>query len=487
MIVASESTPAHEVHDLDRVSVGQRPCGVLPPRNDLAVDLYGDGPVGEAEVLEQPPDGEAVGHRTGLAIQDDVHPWNGISSLVTTEKLYWDDPFALTFKTEGAVLSAWEGHASVILPATRFYPEAGGQLGDTGTLYFGGAPLAVLDTQITEDGVIHHLVADVPAEALLGATVRGEVLRERRVDHMAQHTAQHMLSAALAEVAHADTVSARLGRATCTIDLDVPGLGDRALAEAEDLVNAVIRDDVPVRAYFPTSAELAGLRLRRTPKVTEGIRVVDIHDFDQSPCGGTHCTATGQLGLVRAVGVEKYKGRVRVSFHAGARALADMRAKDLVLSSLTSDLTCGAEGIPTAVAKLRAELRASREALGHARVEVARRVADETLVGNPPRDDGGDVHVVVLREGDDVATLRTLAGRLTTRDDVVAVCLAADGAGDLAVVVQRGKRSTFDCAGWLSRLAKEKGGRGGGRPERAEGRLPRAVAEALLAAHIPRP
>jgi alanyl-tRNA synthetase len=407
---------------------------------------------------------------------------------MATEKLYWDDPFALTFNTAGAALSAWEGHASIVLPATRFYPEAGGQLGDTGTLHLGGSPVNVLDTQITDDGVIHHLVAEVPHAEALAEPVRGEVDHDRRVDHMAHHTAQHMISSAVAEIAHADTVSARLGRASCTIDLDVPGLGDRTLGEAEDLVNAVIRDDVPIRAFFPTPAELAGLRLRRAPKVLEGIRVVDIEGFDQSPCGGTHCTRTGQLGLVRIAGVEKYKGRVRVTFHAAGRALADARAKDAVLTALLAELTSGPEGAVSAVTKLRTELRAARDALGQTRAELATRLADEALAANPPRSDGGEVHIVVTRERDDVGTLRILAGRLTSRHDVVAICLAADGDTDLAVVVQRGKGSRFDCGAWLKRLATEHGGRGGGRPERAEGRLPRVVLEdGTLAPHLSRP
>jgi alanyl-tRNA synthetase len=306
---------------------------------------------------------------------------------------------------------------------------------------------------------------------------------------MAHHTAQHMLSSALAEVARADTVSARLGRASCTIDLDVPGIAERALAKAEDLVNAVIRDDVVVRAFFPTPTELAGLKLRRAPKVSEGIRVIDIDGFDQSPCGGTHCTRTGQLGVVRVSGIEKYKGKVRVSFHAAARALADARAKDEVLAALMADLTCGAPDLMTALTKLKADLRTTREALGLTRAELATRVADDALATHAPSATGGDTRIVLTREQADTQTLRVLAGRLSSRADVVAICLAPDGdAGDFAVVVQRGSASAFDCGAWLKRVAAEHGGRGGGRPERAEGRLsPAAVKSAVLAAPTSEP
>ena len=404
-----------------------------------------------------------------------------------TEKLYWDDPFAMTFACdEPASPGQWDGKASIILPRTIFYPEAGGQLGDTGTLTLGGSVVKVTDTQVTDDGVIHHIVSDAPGteapDARASGPVYGAVDRSRRVDHMAHHTAQHMLSSALLDVARAETVSARLGRASCTIDLDVASTRDADLARAEDLVNAVIRDDVTVRAFFPTAAELATLKLRRAPKVTVGIRVVDIDGFDLSPCGGTHCTRTGQIGVVRVAGAERYKGKTRISFHAAARAVADARAKEAVLAALTSELTSGPEGLGAAIAKLKAELQRSRQALGEARIELARMIADQALAAHPPGSGGaatctaGDTRIVILRDQADVATLRVLAGRLAERDDVVAICASpepgAAAGGDMITVVQRGAASRFDCGAWLKALASAHGGRGGGRPERAEGRLP---------------
>ncbi len=393
-----------------------------------------------------------------------------------TEKLYWDDPFALTFETGGASVSSWNGHPSLVLAATRFYPEAGGQLGDTGWLDLGGYRAQVQDTQVTDDGVIHHIVDAAPPAERLDNAVRGEVDRVRRLDHMAHHTAQHMLSGALAQIALADTVSARLGRTSCTIDLDVPVTSDHDVARAEDLVNAVVRDDVPVRAFFPTEDELARLRLRRAPKVSQGVRIVEVVGFDQTPCGGTHCTRTGQVGVVRVVATERYKGKVRLTFTAATRALADMRSRDQVITTLTHELTCGTADLQAAVGNIKAELRTSREALGQARAELARLVADEALARNPAPAGGGDTRILVLRENDDVATLRLLAARIATRSDAVAICVSGgERDEDCAVVVQRGSGSSFDCGAWLKRAAAAHGGRGGGRPERAEGRLPRSI------------
>jgi alanyl-tRNA synthetase len=392
-----------------------------------------------------------------------------------TEKLYWDDPFATSFEAAGAAASSFQGRPSVVLPRTLFYPEAGGQLGDAGVFHAGGRDVVVCDTQIDDAGSIHHVVESDDAAASLAAVgaLRGEIDAARRRDQMAQHTAQHALSRALVDVAGAATVSARLGKQTSTIDVDVASIDDAAVAKAEDLVNAVVMDDVVVRALFPTEAELAAMDLRRAPKVSANVRIVEIAGFDLTPCGGTHCTRSGQIGSVRVVGLERYKGKMRVTFLAGRRAIDDARAKQQVLDALAREMSCGPLDVPAGVAKLRAELKASQSAMGTARGELLGLLADHLLARRAP-DPSGVTFVVVRREHDDVAALRALAGRLAARADVVAVCYAPEpppGAG-AHVVVQRGASvASFDCGAWLKGACARVGGRGGGRPDRAEGRL----------------
>src|ERR1700683_1915806 len=118
---------------------------------------------------------------------------------MATEKLYWKDPFARAFEAESASMAAFQGRPSVVLEQTLFYPEAGGQLADQGTLRIAGRTLAIDDVQVDGDGVIHHLGPEVGS---LGAAAggdrlggaRGEIDAARRRDFMAQHTAQHALS-----------------------------------------------------------------------------------------------------------------------------------------------------------------------------------------------------------------------------------------------------------------------------------------------------
>lgn len=405
-----------------------------------------------------------------------------------TEKLYWSDPHASSFEIDGASPSAHADKPSIMLARTLFYPEGGGQLGDTGTLAFGDAVVRVADTQIDDAGVIHHVLEDALPESVasrLGEVpVRGTIDRDRRLDHMAQHTAQHALSRALLDEARAETVSARLGASTCTIDLGRASIPDGELHRAEDLVNALVRSDVAVRTHFPSSEELAAMPLRRQPKVSEGVRVVEIEGYDFSPCGGTHVTRSGQLGQVRIVGAEKYKGMLRLTFHAALRALADARAKHAALAAAASDLTCGALDVPVAIGKLRADLKATRAQLDAARSELAALVASSVLATLPSRDeDAGPIVLPVLRANDDVAALRVLAGKLAEDPRVVAIAAAIDPSSrETVLVVQRGSNAKLDCGAFVQAWARDNGGRGGGRPERAEGRFPRGTTVEALAA-----
>jgi alanyl-tRNA synthetase len=386
--------------------------------------------------------------------------------MSTTERLYYADPFLHRFTARVVAHGTWSGAPSVVLDRTAFYPEAGGQMADRGTL--GGLP--VKDVQVDDAGTVHHLL-DVPEGGALptpGLEVPGEVDRARRRVHMALHTGQHMLSRALMDVAGAATVSARLGETLCTIDTDQDTLDEAKVAEAEALVNAVIDDDIAIRAFFPTPEELAALPLRRAPKVTANIRVIQIGDFDVSPCGGTHCTRSAQVGLMRVVGVERYKGKGRVFFSSGPRARRELWDEAGTLRAMGRAFTCGAAEVPGVVDKLRRELTEAREALGAARARLAEATALElaaALEASP------DKRVVAVLEGAGPEQLRAVAARLTSRPDAV-VLLAGRVPEGLPVLIARGASSPFGCGAFLKKAAEAAGGRGGGRPEHAEGRLP---------------
>jgi alanyl-tRNA synthetase len=374
-----------------------------------------------------------------------------------TRRLYHDDAYLRRFDAEVIAHTTYKDHAAVVLDQTAFYPEAGGQLGDHGTL----ANLAVTDTQELDDGTILHLVTgDLPA---IGTRVTGELDWARRRQHMAQHTAQHLLSGTLLDRAQAPTASARLGESALTIDVARDRIPDPELAAAEDLANDLIDDDLPIRAWFPTPDELAAVKLRRDPKVTADIRVVAIGDFDFSPCGGTHCARTSQLGSIRVTSTERYKGMTRVTFTAGRKARAELFTRDQLLRTLATQFSCGPAEVPAAIDKLRRDAETSSTEITNLRSRLAAAVAASFP---------GTGAVVAAIPGD-AELLRSVAAKLTAagRD---AILSAADDAGT-AVVLMRAQGSSLDCGALWKKLAAALGGRGGGRPERAEGRIPSRV------------
>lgn len=394
--------------------------------------------------------------------------------MSVTERLYYDDSLLFEFDARVTAHTELLGHRSVVLDRTAFYPESGGQMADHGRL----GPARVVDVQVDNAGVVHHLVeGELPAE---GESVRGNIDRARRRVHMALHTGQHMLSRALVDVARAETVSARLGETSCTIDVDAPGVEERTLSRIEDLVNSIIEDDVVVRAWFPQPDELSSLELRRAPKVNDHIRLVRIGDFDITPCGGTHCTGSAQVGLLRITGVERHKGGTRLSFAAGRRAREQLGGESEVLRALGRTFSCGPTDVPAAVDKLRRQLGEARESLGLVRARLAEQAAAELL---SRAEQSGERRLVAQLEGAPTELLRAVAARLTVLPDAVAL-LAGGTSEGTAVVAVRGGDSDFDCGGFIKRAATACGGRGGGRPERAEGRLPPGVDWAALVASL---
>ncbi|MBN8610069.1 MAG: alanyl-tRNA editing protein [Deltaproteobacteria bacterium] len=379
--------------------------------------------------------------------------------MTATSRAYFDD--VLLDELESTVLAhaTHAGRPSLVLDRTVFYPEAGGQMADRGTL--GGH--VVIDVQVDDEGRVHHVLEG--ALPPIDAPVRGVIDRPRRRVHMALHTGQHMLSRALVDVCGAETVSSRLGEQTCTIDVDRDGLAASGIAACESLVNRVIDEDRGVRAWFPHPDELASLALRRAPKQTENVRVVDVSGFDVSPCGGTHVTHTAQIGLLRITGTERYKGGTRLTFTAGPRARAMLFDEDRVVRELARELVCAPEDVGAGLARVRGETTAAREELGRVRAILTRALVDEAR-----RSAEEDQVILVLPEGG-IELAKAVAAGLT-REGSLTVVIAARIEEGLHTLVARGPGSSRDARAILAAIAAACGGRGGGRPERAEGRMP---------------
>ncbi len=390
-----------------------------------------------------------------------------------TDRLYYDDSYLARFTARVTERFTYEGAPAVILDRSAFYPTGGGQPCDMGTL--NGIPVIDVLARESDAAVIHVLAEPLDAEQ-----VQAEIDWPRRFDHMQQHTGQHILTAACVQVAEAKTIGFHLSLDSLTIDLDRPDLPDSALAEAETLANHIIQEDRAVTARLRDLDDHQGVRMRRLPKhlLTEGLRVVEIDGFDTTACGGTHVARTGAVGLLKIIKTEKHRGRTRLEFLCGGRALRDYQAKHRVSARLAADLDCRFAETPELVAKLRADLKAAQSALKAAREQLVEFEADRLLAG-ADRSRGWAL-IQAAYETRDPAELKLLASRLTAGPGVVALI---GSAGEKShIVFARSADLPHDMGTLLREIAASRGGRGGGQPNFAQGGGMPASLDALAAA-----
>ena len=292
-----------------------------------------------------------------------------------TEKLYLNDSLLMQFKARVTDITEFEGKPALTLDQTAFYPLGGGQLGDRGQLEINGQNLIVIDTRI-DQGLIHHLLDSTVSDGLKDSEVSGAIDETHRRDMMSQHTGQHLLSSAFYKITGLETISARLGGEDSTIDLETERLSDEVIAQVEDMVNDLILRDLPVQPIYPDTTELANLPLRRQSKVTENIRLIQVGDFDLTPCGGTHCHRTGQIGPVRIISQEKYKSMTRFHFLCGKRALKYFRDGDLVLADLCRQVGVGPNDLADSINRRNKDIKDLSGQLGKTRAELIGYLAD---------------------------------------------------------------------------------------------------------------
>ena len=224
--------------------------------------------------------------------------------LSVTEKLYYSDPSLLEFDARAVDVAVREGRCEVILDRTCFYPGGGGQPCDQGTL--GGA--RVRDVAYRGENIVHVVEPSLGPETLT-AMVHGSVDAQRRRDFMAQHTGQHIFSQALLKAGGLPTVSVHFGEEDTTIEVQADAVDESTLRAAEDLANAVIKENRRVILHEIDPSEAAKFPLRRTPPEAGRLRIVEVDSYDWAACGGVHVASTGEVFLARAVGEERIRGR----------------------------------------------------------------------------------------------------------------------------------------------------------------------------------
>jgi alanyl-tRNA synthetase len=322
--------------------------------------------------------------------------------------------------------------------------------------------VAVVDV-VAANGLIWHVVAgDIP-----DGDVNGEIAWERRFDHMQQHTGQHVLSQAFIRECNAETVAFHLGVSLSTIDLDRTDLGADRIAAAEAAANAVVDRALPVSAAFVGEDQLAQIPLRKPPKVSEDVRVVHVQGFDWSACGGTHVANTAQIGLVKIVATERRGAELRVSFLCGGRARADYARLQLLVAGLASRFSVGQDDVPAAVDRLASEHRASRKDLADLEALWVESTAAALWAEAEPC---GPWKILARAADYPLERGKRVAQALRTRPGaVVLLGLLGDRP---QLIFTRADDVELDAGALLREAAAAAGGRGGGRPDWAQGGVP---------------
>ncbi len=434
-----------------------------------------------------------------------------------TRKLYYEDSRIRAFEAvvtavsvagpgaaEGAA-AAESGSAAVAEPCpkrrraveldrTAFFPEAGGQTADTGVLTLtetadgivsrnAPAVFRVVDVRETGGRLVHYLEAESGPEAGLAAGDRVACALDWdvRFAKMQNHTAEHIISG----LVHAkygyenvgfhvtvsrsgETAAEAGGEAALTGEVTFDFNGELSAAELEAVereANAVVRAAKRVTTSFPAPEELPGLTYRSKLELTEDVRLVTIEDTDVCACCAPHVANTAEIGLIKILRTERYKGGVRIHMKAGVLARNDYAERIRLTECVSQFLSCPAEEIPAGLEKLKAADDLAHEK----RVALEKALADaRTLFLAASAEDGKPAVLFESLLGED-AVRRIVNGTVAMAGgaSLVAVFFAPDETGTAwRYVVGSASR---DLRPFAKELNAALGGRGGGRPEMIQG------------------
>ena len=266
-----------------------------------------------------------------------------------TFKLYYEDAFMRAFDAKVLSCEPLKKGFAVVLDQTAFYPEGGGQPCDFGTLN----DAKVRDVQ-EKDGVIVHTC---DKELSVGETVHGEIDWQRRFDHMQQHSGEHIVSGMLCSTYHCDNTGFHMGADSVIIDYnaDIPWEG---VLEIESRANAYIWENHAFQVLWPNAEELKALPYRSKKELTGAVRITTFPGADMCACCGTHVTLSGQVGLVKFIGWQKFRDGVRLELLCGERAVKYLAANWEQNRAIGQALSVKPEKTFAAVERLQNELLA---------------------------------------------------------------------------------------------------------------------------------
>ncbi|MBC7908921.1 MAG: alanine--tRNA ligase, partial [Pyrinomonadaceae bacterium] len=385
-----------------------------------------------------------------------------------------------------------EGEA--ILDRTPFYAESGGQVGDTGTFANGNTHAAVNDAVSPAGGLVVHRVTVERGSLRVGDEVTADVDAEKRDATRRNHTATHLMHAALREVLGVHVKQAGSVVAPNYLRFDFSHfqpLTREEIAEIERLVNYhIIRNErVQTDILSLEEAMQSGAMALFGEKYAEKVRVLSVPGFSKELCGGTHVRATGDIGLFKITSDESIaSGTRRIRAVTGADAFTRFQETEAIVDMLAGELRTSRTEIPATIERLQEELKKARREADELRMKIATGAVGGSANGNEAREVADGVKVLAREaSGLDSSGMRQLSDTLLARTGTGVVVLGRSGDGKVSLIVRTSPDllKRVPAGQVIKELAPLVGGRGGGKPDMAEGggNQPENLATALEASY----
>ena len=381
------------------------------------------------------------------------HELRRLIDMKQTKKLY--DLDAYTTEFDAMVLSCEEVQMEeqimyhVILDQTLFFPEEGGQSPDQGTI----KQIPVMDVQIKDDVITHTLA--LPLE--VGMEVHGCIDWKHRFSNMQQHSGEHIFSGLVNKKFGFDNVGFHLSDQIVTMDFN----GVLTTEEATDIeyaANEVIISNLPVEVTFPSKEELSALEYRSKIEIDGQVRIVTVAGVDVCACCAPHVRRTGEIGMLKILNMQNYKGGVRISILCGFRALEEYRKKTKIISELTSSLSANQDSLIEAVNKLK-DVNQSLKV----EVSVAKQECMEAKLKGIPKD---QANVYLFENNLDAQVMRNAVNQLVMEHSGFCGIFAGDDEEGYRYIIGS---SSEDARTIATKLREELGAKGGGSAAMVQG------------------
>lgn len=373
-----------------------------------------------------------------------------------TEKLFIHDSYTTEFTAN--IVSVIEDNSifMIELDKTWFYPEGGGQPCDTGFI----DNCSIFDVQY-EDEKIYHYSKEKPENTL---SIQCRINWDSRFDLMQQHSGQHILSSAFEKLFDANTVGFHLSEESVAIDLDKK-LNALELEKAENLSNEIVFKNLPIIIHYPDETTLNQMPLRKPPKVFKDIRIIEVENFDFSPCGGTHVKNTGEIGIIKIKKFENHKEGIRLEFACGMRALADYRLKNTLVNKLAVDMSVSSDEVEGSYERLKEDMNLLVMDTKNLKQRLIEYKIDDLKEHAEIHD---DIKLIKYEFTDiDMKSLKTISSTIVNEPNYITLFSLVNG--DVKLLIARSKNVDMNMREIIKEPLELISGRGGGSPFAAQG------------------